>query len=264
MLKKMSENNNENNIVELKNVSLSLNNNVILENVSLNIKEKEFLTIIGPNGGGKTTLLKIILGLIKPDSGNVIVFGKNPYKFNVGNFIGYMPQHIQIDLKFPISVFDVVLIGRYNGLFKRYSEEDKKKVIEALKIVGMENFKDRQIGKLSGGQLQRVLLARALVRNPKLLLLDEPTASVDPEMQEQFYKLIKELNEKMAIVIVTHDVGAVLQYSKSVACINKKLYYHGEKEGAIENLSKMYKCPIELIAHGIPHRMLQKHDKMQK
>jgi len=264
MLKKMSENNNENNIVELKNIYLYLNEQVILEDVNLTVKEKDFLTIIGPNGGGKTTILKIILGLVKPDSGEVSVFGKKPYNFNMGNFIGYMPQHIQIDLKFPITVFDVVLIGRYNGLFKRYSEEDKQKVIEALKIVGMENFKDRQIGKLSGGQLQRVLLARALVRDPELLLLDEPTASVDPEMQESFYKLIKELNEKMAIVIVTHDVGAVLQYGKSVACVNKKLYYHGGKEGAIENLQEVYKCPIELIAHGIPHRMLQKHDKMQK
>ncbi len=256
----MSEINN--NIVELKNVSVSLDGQIILEDINFTLKEKEFLTIIGPNGGGKTTILKIILGLIKPDNGSISVFGTNPCKStSAGKFIGYLPQHINSDLKFPVNVFDVVLIGRYNGLFKRYSEEDKQKVTEALKITGMENFKDRQIGKLSGGQMQRVFLARALVRDPKLLLLDEPTASADPEMQQSFYKLIKELNEKMAIVIVTHDVSAVLQYGKSVACVNRKLYYHGEKEGAIGKLQEAYKCPIELIAHGVPHRVLQDHNK---
>ncbi|NCN65484.1 MAG: ABC transporter ATP-binding protein [Candidatus Altiarchaeum hamiconexum] len=247
-------------IVELKNVSLSLDNQIILEDINFTLKEKDYLTIMGSNGGGKTTILKIILGLIRPNNGCVSVFGTNPCQSTyAGKFIGYLPQHIKSDLKFPINVFDVVLIGRYNGLFKRYSEEDKQKVIEALEIVGMENFKDRQIGKLSGGQMQRVFLARALVRNPKLLLLDEPTASADPEMQQSFYKLIKVLNEKMAIVIVTHDVSAVLQYGKSVACVNRKLYYHGEKEGALGKLQDAYKCPIDLIAHGVPHRTLQEH-----
>lgn len=250
-------------IVEFKNVSSSLDEQVILEDINFTLKEKEFLTIIGPNGGGKTTILKIILGLIKPTKGIVNVFGMNPCNNSpsAGKFIGYLPQHIQSDLKFPINVFDVVLIGRYNGLFKRYSKEDKQKVIDALKITGMENFKDRQIGKLSGGQMQRVFLARALVRNPKLLLLDEPTASADPEMQQSFYKLVEVLNKKMAIVIVTHDVSAVLQYGKSVACVNRKLYYHGEKEGAIGKLQDAYKCPIEVIAHGVPHRVLKDHDK---
>ncbi|OQX22453.1 MAG: ABC transporter [Candidatus Altiarchaeales archaeon A3] len=250
----------ENKIVEFKDVSLFLDEQIILEDINFTMKEKEFLTIIGPNGGGKSTILKIILGLIKPDKGSVRVFG-NTSTTSVGKFIGYLPQHINSDLKFPVNVFDVVLIGRYNGLFKRYSEEDKQKAIDALKITGMENFKDRQIGKLSGGQMQRVFLARALVRDPKLLLLDEPTASADPEMQQSFYELVKVLNEKMAIVIVTHDVSAVLQYGKSVACVNRKLYYHGEKEGAIEKLQEAYKCPIELIAHGVPHRMLKDHDK---
>ncbi|MDI6730641.1 MAG: ABC transporter ATP-binding protein [Candidatus Altarchaeum sp.] len=249
-------------ILEFKNVSLSLDGQTILEDINFTLKEKEFLTIIGPNGGGKTTILKIILGLIKPTKGIVNVFRTNPCNSpSTGKFIGYLPQHIQSDLKFPINVFDVVLIGRYNGLFKRYFKEDKQKVIETLKITGMENLKDRQIGKLSVGQMQRVFLARALVKDPKLLLLDEPTASADPEMQQSFYKLIKVLNEKMAIVIVTHDISAVLQYGKSVACVNRKLYYHGEKEGTIEKLQEAYKCPIEVIAHGVPHRVLKDHDK---
>jgi len=255
----MSETNNK--IVELKKVSVFLDNQTILEDINFTLKEKDFLTIIGPNGGGKTTILKIILGLMEPNEGYVSVFGINPYKSAyVGKFIGYLPQHIQSDLKFPINVFDVVLTGRYKGLFKRYSEEDKQKVTEALEIVGMKNFKNRQIGKISWGQMQRVFLARALIRNPKLLLLDEPTASADPEMQQSFYKLIRVLSEKMTIVIVTHDVSAVLKYGKSVACVNKKFYYHGEKEEAIEKLQETYKCPIDLIAHGVPHRMLRDHN----
>lgn len=254
-----------NKIVEFKNVFLYLDDQLILEDINFTLKEKEFLTIIGPNGGGKTTILKIILGLIKPTKGIVNVFGTNPYNNpSVGKFIGYLPQHIQGDLKFPINVFNVVLTGRYKGLFKQYSDEDKQKAIEALEIVGMEDFKDRQIGKLSGGQMQRVFLARALVRDPRLLLLDEPTANVDPETQESFYKLLKDLNKKMSIVIVSHDIGAVLEYSESVACVNRKLYYHGKKEGAIGKLQDTYKCPIEIIAHGIPHRVLKSHDKFEQ
>jgi len=244
-------------IVSLKNIEVYLNDSPVLEDINLSIKQNIILGIIGPNGGGKTTLLKVILGLIKPDKGEVRVFGKSPEEGR--RFIGYLPQYTFFDLNFPISVFDVVLMGRYKGVFKNYSEKDRKAATNALKIVDMLEFRDRQIGRLSGGQLQRVFIARALAREPKLLLLDEPTASIDPEMQKSFYELLSELKKKMAIVLVTHDIGVVSVYVDEMACLNRRLFYHGSKEIALRELEKVYQCPIELIAHGTPHRVLRRH-----
>lgn len=219
--------------------------------------QKDFLAIIGPNGGGKSTLLKIILGLIKPNEGEVMVFGKNPVEGR--KHIGYLPQHAFLDLTFPLNVFDTVLMGRYHGLFKEYSHRDKDAVINALKDVGMLEFRDRQIGELSGGQIQRVFIARAIVRQPKLLLLDEPMASIDPEMQSSFYELISELRKNMTIILVTHDVGVVSHHVDKIACLNQKLFCHGPPEAVVDSLEETYKCPIELIGHGFPHRVLRKH-----
>jgi len=244
-------------IVSLKNIEVYLNGSPVLEDINLSIKQNIILGIIGPNGGGKTTLLKVILGLIKPDKGEVRVFGMSPEEGR--RFIGYLPQYTFFDLNFPISVFDVVLMGRYGGVFKNYSEEDRKAATNALKTVDMLEFRDRQIGRLSGGQLQRVFIARALAREPRLLLLDEPTASIDPEMQKSFYELLSELKEKMAIVLVTHDIGVVSVYVDEMACLNRRLFYHGSKEIALRELEKVYQCPIELIAHGTPHRVLRRH-----
>ncbi|WP_287586573.1 ABC transporter ATP-binding protein [Candidatus Borrarchaeum sp.] len=244
-------------IVSLKNVSVYFNDVSVLEDITFSIKQNDFLAIIGPNGGGKTTLLKVILGLIKPNRGEVAVFGKTPEEGR--KLIGYLPQYTSFDLKFPINVFNVVLMGRYNGIFKRYSKEDKEAVINALKIVEMLEFRDRQIGKLSGGQLQRVLLARALARERKLLVLDEPMTNIDPEMQQSFYELLVELKKEMTIVLVTHDIGVVSVYVDEIACLNRKLVYHGSKETALKKLEDLYKCPVELIAHGIPHRVLKRH-----
>lgn len=232
-------------IVKLKEVEVCFNNTPILKNISFSIYKNDFIAIIGPNGGGKTTLLKVILGLIKPKKGEVKIFGKTPQKGR--KLIGYLPQHTFFDRNFPISVFDVVLLGRYNGILKNYSKEDKKAVVKALKAVNMLEFKNRQIGKLSGGELQRILLARAIVRNPKLLLLDEPTTGIDPEMQKSFYDLLLKLNKKMAIVLVTHDISVVLAYVKKIACLNRKLFYFGPKEEGLKKLEKMYKYPIERI-----------------
>lgn len=245
------------NAVEMENVSASVNKQLVLQDINLSIKLNDFLAIIGPNGGGKSTLLKIILGLIKTDHGKVTVFGDEPG--NPHNPIGYLPQHVSFDPDFPINVFDTVLSGRYHGLLKNYSEDDYNRVLTALEEVGMEKMKERQMSRLSGGQKQRVFIARAIVREPKLLLLDEPMASIDPEMQNSFYNLLTNLKKRMAIVLVSHDVGAVSTHVDSIACLNKRLYYHGPVEDSAKGLEEVYKCPIDLISHGIPHRILKKH-----
>lgn len=243
--------------IELVDVSFSYNHQKILEDINFKVEEKDFVAVIGPNGGGKSTLLKIILGLLKPDEGVVKIFGGDPEKAR--NLMGYLPQHSFFDRDFPINVFDTVMMGRYSRLFNNYSRQDEKIVLKALRDVQMEEYRDRQISRLSGGQMQRVLIARALAREPKLLLMDEPMASIDPEMQSSFYQLISNLKSKFAMVLVSHDVGAVSTHVDKIACLNQKLYYHGPAEEAAEGLEELYHCPIELISHGIPHRMLKKH-----
>jgi len=247
-------------VVKLDNVWVHYDGLAVLEEVNLSIKTNAFLGIIGPNGGGKTTLLKVILGLIKPGHGKVTVMGQTPEKGR--KYIGYISQHNLFDRDFPINVFDVVLMGRYgkSGVFRRYTEEDRKITTDTLKSVGMLEYKDRQIGRLSGGEQQRVFIARALVTDPKLLLLDEPTASIDPTMQAEFYELIDSLKERMAIVLVSHDVSAVSIYVEDIACLNHRLFYHGSKEISADELEGTYHCPIQIIAHGtVPHRVLRDH-----
>lgn len=243
--------------VEINHVSLKFNEQLILEDINFSIEEKDFIAIIGPNGGGKTTLLKVMLGILTPDKGQVRVFGRKPNKAKY--LMGYLPQRLDFDRDFPINVFETVLMGRYHGLLKKYSTKDHDAVIEALKNVKMDKFKDRQISKLSGGQLQRVFIARAIVRDPKLLIMDEPMASIDPEMQQSFYELMSRLKDKMAIVLVSHDVGAVSSHVDKIACLNQKLYFHGPVEDSANGLEQVYHCPIELISHGIPHRVLREH-----
>jgi len=243
--------------LEIENLSVSINKSPVLKDINMTLEEKDFLAIIGPNGGGKSTLIKAILNLIKPDKGKILIYGKKPEESL--DIIGYLPQNTYFDLRFPINVFDVTLMGRYNGLLKNYNKKDKEAVIDALNAVSMLEYKDRQISKLSGGQMQRIFIARALAREPKLLLLDEPTASVDPKMQESFYQLLLKLKEKMTIILVTHDVGAVSEYIDKIACLNQNLYYHGKPEGSANALQEAYGCPIDIIGHGIPHRVFKKH-----
>ena len=246
-------------IARLEDVWVYYDSVPVLEAVDLCIKQDDILGIIGPNGGGKTTLLKVILGLIKPNQGEVTVLDKSPQRARKS--IGYVPQHSLIDHDFPISVWDVVMLGRagQRGIFRRFAKEDERFASEVLDEVGMLNFKDRQIGKLSGGERQRVFIARALVTQPRMLLLDEPTASVDTYMQTEFYEMLVRLKERMAIILVSHDIGAVSTYVDKIACLNHRLFYHSSKEIMPEDLEAVYQCPVELIAHGIPHRVLREH-----
>ncbi len=246
-------------IVRLNDVWVYYDDIPVLEKINLSIQENDFLAIIGPNGGGKTTLLKVILGLVKPQKGEVKVFGDSPEKTR--KFIGYVPQYTGFDFKFPINVFDAVLTGRYRyrGVLNGYKREDKDMVKRALQMVEMWEYRNRQIGKLSKGQQQRVLLARALVTEPKLLLLDEPTASFDIPMQTGFYNILNDLKKKMAIVMVSHDITAISVYVDKIACLNRRLFYHDSKEIKAEELEAVYRCPVEIIAHGVPHRVLKKH-----
>jgi len=231
----------------------------VLEGVNLTVSQHDFLGIIGPNGGGKSTLLKVILGLIKPSRGTIRVLGDTPQ--NSRKYIGYVPQYSLFDPDFPMSVWDVVLMGRLGqvGLFKKYSKNDKKMALDALAMTDMLEYKDRQIGNLSGGQRQRVFIARALVANPKLLLLDEPAAGIDTIMQKEFYELLEKLKSEMTIIMVSHDISAVSVYVEKIACLNHKLFYHDSKEITAEDLEETYQCPVELIAHGVPHRVLKHH-----
>ena len=249
--------NEKNEIVRFDDVYFNYGDYTVLEDISFSILEDDMLAVIGPNGGGKTTLLRLILGLLKPSRGTIKLFGENPAKTR--KFAGYLPQQKAINFNFPISVFDTVLMGRYKGIGRSYKKEDKDAAIEALDTVDMADFRDRHIGSLSGGQLQRILIARSLVSKPKILLLDEPLSGVDSEAQLSFYRLILKLNRMMAIIFVTHDISVVSEYFERVACLNRKLFYHGPKEGSIGKLEDTYGCPVEVIAHGIPHRVLKKH-----
>jgi zinc transport system ATP-binding protein len=247
-------------VVELKEVWVRLGNQLVLEDINFEVFQGDYIGIIGPNGAGKTTLLKVILGLIKPFKGEVRVFGLEPQEGK--KFIGYVPQERPFNRDFPLKVMDVVLMGclKDKGLFRNFSAEDFKRAEEVLELVEMLPLKDREIGSLSGGELQRVLIARALVSKPKLFLLDEPTAHVDLPVQTEFFDLLKRLNEEgLTIIMVTHDVGVLSSYVGKIACLNRKIYYHSTKEIRPEELEAVYGCPVDLIAHGVPHRVLREH-----
>ncbi len=247
-------------VVRLENVWVSYNGTPALEDINLRVGEHDFLGIIGPNGGGKSTLLKVILGLIKPQRGIVTVLGSPPGRSH--SRIGYVPQHSDYDRDFPVSVMEVAMMGRYGkrGMLRPYDRSDRDAAEKALARVGMLSHARTQIGQLSGGQQQRTFIARALVSDPALLLLDEPTASVDTAMQTDFYELLEELKKEMAIIMVSHDIGAVSVFVDKIACLNVQLYYHGSREITPEILEATYKCPVQLIAHGeIPHRVLKEH-----
>jgi zinc transport system ATP-binding protein len=245
--------------IEVKDVWFSYDKSPILEGVTFTLEQGDFLGILGPNGGGKTTLLRLLLGLLKPDKGVIKVLGEAPH--DAKHRVGYVPQNTDFNITFPISALEITLMGRSSRsrIGRWYSREDRAKAEEVLKKVGMWDYVNTHIGKLSGGQRQRVFIARALATDPEILFLDEPTSSVDPEFETDLYDFLKELNKKVTIVVITHDIGVISRNMKSLACVNRRLVFHGEAEVTAEMIDMAYQCPVDLIAHGIPHRVLSNH-----
>lgn len=252
-------------IVEIKNVWFSYNGRKVLQDVSLTIRQGDFIAMIGPNGGGKTTLLKLMLGLLRPDRGSIRIMGKSAHK--ASHYIGYVSQDVHLNRSFPITAIDVVLMGKLEPKKRwgRSSAHDRREALEVLERMEVAAYASRKIGELSGGQRQRVFIARALVTQPKVLLLDEPTASIDAKGQAEFYRMLQVLNRDMTILVVSHDLVAISTHVKSVACVNKRLHHHHQAEITGEMLEEMYPCtdedvcPVELVAHGLPHRVLKHH-----
>ena len=244
-------------LINIKNLTVGYDKEPVLRDVNLEIFESDFIGMIGPNGGGKTTLLKAILGLLKPMKGK-IEFRKDFDKRKKP--IGYLPQVRHIDKNFPITVFEVVRSGslmknRING----NSAGIRHKTEELLAEMGISNIRNKAIGELSGGQMQRVFLCRALLSDPKILILDEPDTFVDNRFEGELYQKLRQLNERIAIVLVSHDVGTISSYVKTIACVNGNLHYHKSNIISQEQLES-YNCPIQIISHGdIPHTILKHH-----
>ena len=249
-----------NSIIEINGLSAGYDGKTVLHQVDLVVYEKDFLGIIGPNGGGKTTLIKCILGLHQPSEGS-IRFYKNGQEIPDMN-MGYLPQYNTIDKKFPISVYEVILSGlsKQKSIFRRYSKEQHELVRQMIARMGLEGMEERSIGSLSGGQLQRALLGRALVSNPEVVILDEPNTYIDKRFEAKLYSLLEEINKERAIILVSHDIGTVLKNVKTIACVNETVHYHPHTEVPTEWLEEHFGCPIEMLGHGtFPHRVLKCH-----
>ncbi len=241
-------------LVVLEHVSTGYLSDIVLKDVSIDIYPKDFIGVIGPNGGGKTTLIKVLLGLLPVFSGNVAFPGGRPRT-------GYLPQASQIDKSFPITVKEVVSSGlkANNSLFPHLSKGQKRQVSDMLNEAGLMPLSMRPIGELSGGQLQKTLLCRALINRPQLLILDEPNTFVDKNFEQDLYRWLAELNEEMAILLVSHDIGTISPIIKTIACVNGSLHYHPSNQLS-EEVLKVYNCPVDIIAHGpVPHRVLKEH-----
>ena len=246
--------------VAFDHVWFSYDSHAVLKDVSFSIKDRDFFALIGPNGGGKTTLIKLCLGLLHPEKGSIRIYGREPEKMR--KILGYVPQNPNPNPNFPISVIEVVLMGRLSRvrIGSRYGGADYDIAMKTLSRVGMREHAESPIHKLSGGQRQRVFLARALATDPKILFLDEPTAGIDAPSQNMLFDLLNELNSTMTIVLVTHDTVAISRYIKTVACVNQRLFLHEEGKITKEMLDATYQCPVDLIAHGIPHRVFDEHN----
>jgi zinc transport system ATP-binding protein len=236
-------------IISLQDVSFRYEEHLVLQDVSLTIHEQEFLGIAGPNGSGKSTLLKIILGLLTPQKGKVKVFGTSPAEARLR--IGYVPQFATFDRNFPISVRETVLQGRLGKtrMIGGYRRSDRQIAQQALEEVELGELANRPLTALSGGQLQRVLIARALACQPEILILDEPTAHIDPKIEEGVFDLLKRLNERLTVLVVSHDIGFITRYITRVACLNRTLVCHATSEITGEMIEKLYGGPLRAVHH---------------
>lgn len=247
-------------IIQIRNVDVAYSDNIVLRDINLTVYKHDFLGVIGPNGGGKTTLVRTILGLEKLVKGCITFLRDGKEVTDIK--MGYLPQAGKIDKSFPISVYDVVLSGFKKDTWLGYSRNQHKKVCNILERMGLEDFAKRSIGELSGGQLQRTLLSRALVSSPEVLILDEPDTYIDQKTKVNLYSLLEEVNKESAIILISHDSGAVLQNVRSIACVNGTLHYHPYAELPDGWLDDKMECPIDLIGHGKhPHRVLRNHEE---
>lgn len=241
-------------LIEISQMDVAYQRKLVLSNVNLSVFEHDFIGIIGPNGGGKTSLIKAILGLLKPVRGTI-------KRYLDRSQIGYLPQGSQVDESFPITVKEVISSGLEHGMKTgfRAKSNGRRSVEMAMEQVGLEALQSRPIGSLSGGELQRTMLARAIVSSPSLLVLDEPETHVDNQFEKELYPLLRELNKNITILLVSHDIGMISTYVKTIACVNRDLHYHPSNEITEEQL-KVYNCPVEIIAHGpVPHRVIKDH-----
>lgn len=247
-------------IIILNNICASYNSNIVLRDVSLTVYENDFLGMIGPNGGGKTTLVNIILGLKRPDSGTVKYMraGENVSEISMG----YLPQYSQIDKKFPISAYEVILSGlsKQKKILHPYTKKHHAQVASTISKLELNGLEHRAIGTLSGGQLQRVLLARAIVSSPEVVILDEPNTYIDKRFQEQMYKILATINNNCAIIMVSHDIGTTLKNVKDIACVDTTLHYHPTAEISEYELQQYFGNSIELLEHAnIQQKILKPH-----
>jgi zinc transport system ATP-binding protein len=242
--------------IDINSLTVKLNGREVLNNITLSLDEGRFFGIVGPNGGGKTTLLRAILGLIRPTSGEIRIFGQPPEAvLKIGSVFGYLPQTLKVATDFPVRVIDVVIMGRYGriGVMRRPKKEDRQKALEYLSVMGIEELKYMPFGNLSGGQQQRASIARALAGEPKILLLDEPHTGIDVIGQGDFYHLLKGLQKKLGITIVmaSHDIGTIPAYVDEIACLSNTLHYHGNPLGALNEtvLTELYGKNVDLLQH---------------
>jgi len=246
--------------IKINNLSFSYDNTDVLQNINLDIDKNEFVAIIGPNGGGKSTLLKLILGLLEPKKGEITIYNQPPKKFR--EHIGYMPQNFIQNKTFPITITQIVMSGllnKKNFLFS-YSKSEKQKALNALEMVGLIDFADNKIDTLSGGQIQRVFLARAIICNPKILILDEPTSNIDPKGEYEIFKLLKEFNKTMTVIVVSHDLSMLMDFATKAIFINKKAVIHKGLNITKEQISKSlnlkgsHLCEVELLDYLSKHK----------
>jgi zinc transport system ATP-binding protein len=243
--------------LDIEHLFVAVKGKEALRNINFSLQEGVFLGIVGPNGGGKTTLVRTILGLLNPTSGSIKVFGQSPEAaLAQSGIFGYLPQHQNIDPNFPATGLDIALMGRYRaaGFLKWPGKKDREKALHCLSIMGVEDLRDRQYSHMSGGQQQRISIARALASDPRILVLDEPSTGIDVVGQEDFYHLLKGLQKKMnlTILMVSHDIGSVTAYVDEISCLNISLHYHGNPLGALDDavMKSLYGKSVDLLVHS--------------